>query len=231
MPNLYPIFIPLAKMPCLVAGLGKVGRRKLASLLDCGPESVLVLEKRSLEEMDGEAARLLGYPGVKFENRNFREEDLKCRPLVFAATNDAGENSRIARLCADAGVFCDCASNPGASSFFSAALARSGGLCAAISTGGQSPLLAGKWRRELEKWLESKAETAWLLGKLRPLITASGDCREHRAAFEKIANSDLLVWLKGNEPEKCRKWLLKELPGLDPAAIGGILAEYRNAFS
>ncbi|NHZ48206.1 NAD(P)-dependent oxidoreductase, partial [Nitratidesulfovibrio liaohensis] len=40
----YPLLLDLHGRACLVVGAGGVGRRKLASLLDSGPASVLVLD-------------------------------------------------------------------------------------------------------------------------------------------------------------------------------------------
>ena len=40
----YPMFMDLAGARCLVVGAGRVGRRKLSALLECGPALVLVLD-------------------------------------------------------------------------------------------------------------------------------------------------------------------------------------------
>ena len=89
---LYPIFISLTGIHCLVVGLGQVGQRKLSGLLACNPASVLVLE---LAAPTPEAAALLDDARVHFERRSCTQADLQGRALVFAATGNAAENSRI----------------------------------------------------------------------------------------------------------------------------------------
>ena len=109
---LYPIFLSLEGRACLVAGLGGVGRRKLEGLLACGPASVLVLDILRAEDLSAEAAALLTDPRACFESRTCTPADIQGRALVFAATGSAVENARIAALCREANVLCNCASAP-----------------------------------------------------------------------------------------------------------------------
>ena len=143
---LYPIFLSLEGRACLVAGLGGVGRRKLEGLLACGPASVLVLDILRAEDLSAEAAALLTDPRACFESRTCTPADIQGRALVFAATGSAVENARIAALCREANVLCNCASAPELGAFSVPAVARQDGLAAALSTGGASPALAGPAR-------------------------------------------------------------------------------------
>ena len=91
---LYPIFISLSGIRCLVVGLGQVGQRKLSGLLACNPASVLVLDPAGpATESAPEAAELLRDPRVHFERRACETADLNGCGLVFAATGSAAENS------------------------------------------------------------------------------------------------------------------------------------------
>ena len=147
---LYPIFISLSGIRCLVVGLGQVGQRKLSGLLACNPASVLVLD---LAGPAPEAAELLRDPRVRFERRACEAADLNGCGLVFAATGSAAENSRIATLCAAAGVLCNSASNPDEGCFQVPAVARSAPLAAALSTGGQAPRWPAAGRANLNAGL------------------------------------------------------------------------------
>lgn len=93
---LYPVFLALEGRHCLVVGLGQVGRRKLAGLLDCGPASVLVLDTAPPAAA---AAPLLRDARVCFARRACTEKDVAGRVLVFAATNSTAENRRVAAWC------------------------------------------------------------------------------------------------------------------------------------
>ena len=141
-----------------MVGLGQVGQRKLSGLLACNPASVLVLDPAGpATESAPEAAELLRDPRVHFERRACETADLNGCGLVFAATGSAAENSRIAALCAAAGILCNSASNPDEGCFQVPAVARSTPLAAALSTGGASPALARRWKGELERWLEPRS--------------------------------------------------------------------------
>lgn len=218
MPFAYPLFLSLEGEHCLVAGLGEVGMRKLAGLLACGVGSVLALDtclpQAALKAAAGaDGARLMGDARVRLERRACTLADVRASRLVFAATGDPRENARIAELCREARVLCNCASAPELGSFAVPAVARTGELCAALSTGGASPALARQMRRELEDWLAPHAALACFLGRLRPLVLAIGnDTRHNRELFRKVAASPLGAWLAAGEYARCRDWLAAELP-------------------
>ena len=223
-PPLYPLFLSLEGRRCLVAGLGGVGRRKLAGLLACGPASVLALDTLRAEDLPAEAAALLADPRVCFECRSCAPADVRDRALVFAATGSAEENARIAALCREAGVLCNCASAPELGAFSVPAVTRRDGLAAALSTGGASPALARRWRRELEDWLAPRARMVRLMGRLRPLVLAlHADTGQNTQLFRALAASPLQSWLAEGDLESCRQWLLAELPSVLHVHIAELL--------
>ena len=223
-PPLYPLFLSLEGRRCLVAGLGGVGRRKLAGLLACGPASVLALDTLRAEDLPAEAAALLADPRVCFECRSCAPADVRDRALVFAATGSAEENARIAALCREAGVLCNCASAPELGAFSVPAVPRRDGLAAALSTGGASPALARRWRRELEDWLAPRARMARLMGRLRPLVLAlHAETGQNTQLFRSLAASPLQSWLAEGDLESCRQWLLAELPSVLHVHIAELL--------
>ena len=226
MPFAYPLFLSLEGERCLVVGLGEVGLRKLAGVLAAGVGSVLALDAGQAEAAphrapEPEAARLLADPRVRVERRPCTAADIAPCRLVFAATSDADENARIAALCREARVLCNCASAPALGQFAVPAVARCGELCAALSTGGASPALARSLRRELETWLEPRAALAQFLGRLRPLVLAmKRDTRHNTQLFRKVAASPLGDWLAAGDLDRCRRWLERELPpALAPEAL------------
>ncbi len=219
MPFAYPLCLSLEGEHCLVVGLGEVGRRKLAGLLACGVGSVLALDtcqpRTAPESASGadDARLIMADARVRLERRACTPDDVRASRLVFAATGDPRENARIAGLCREARVLCNCASAPELGDFAVPAVARNGDLCAALSTGGASPALARQMRHELEDWLAPHAALAWFLGRLRPLVLAMGnDTRHNRQLFRKVAASPLGSWLAAGEYARCRDWLAAELP-------------------
>ena len=235
MPFAYPLFLSLEDEHCLVVGLGRVGLRKLASVLAAGVGSVLALDADLAagapeNAPDREATRLLDDPRVRVERRPCTAADIAPCRLVFAATNDAGENARIAALCREARVLCNCASAPREGQFAVPAVARCGELCAALSTGGASPALSRRLRGQLEHWLEPRASLAHFLGRLRPLVLAMKmDTRHNSQLFRKVAASPLGDWLAAGDLARCRDWLERELPpGLAAEAVA-LLDQARTA--
>lgn len=208
--NFYPLFLDLGGMHCLIAGLGGVGSRKLQGLLRCAPASVLVLD---VTAPAAELRPLLEQPCVTFAQRPFRDADLDGRQLVFAATGHAETNSRIARLCRDRHILCNCIDAPAAGSFIVPAVARSGSLALALSTGGASPALSRRWKGELEQWLEPRQKMVRLMGHLRPMVLALHDETGHNTAlFRALAQSPLQQCLQQGDRQGCLRCLQDLLP-------------------
>ena len=132
----YPAFLDLRGQRCLIVGVGAVGRRKLATLLACGPEHILILDPRPL---DDELRILLQAQPVTYETRSFSPEDLDGRFLVIASSADRELNARIGRLCRERGLLCNVVTEPEAGNFIVPAQTNLEGLTAAISTAGVSP--------------------------------------------------------------------------------------------
>ena len=105
----YPLFLDLAEARCLLVGAGRVGRRKAATLLECRPASLLVLDPGMDEAAFRESLAGLDCAPLVCEARAFRPEDIDGVSLVFAATPSAEVNSAIARLCRASGVLCNVA--------------------------------------------------------------------------------------------------------------------------
>lgn len=208
--DLYPLFLDLHDARCLVAGLGDVGCRKLRGLLDAGAGTVLT---RDIGEPSAEAAALLTSPRVQHAGRACTETDVMGCRLVFAATGDHTENARIVAMCRAHNVLCNRADAPETGNFLVPALARKGELMLALSTGGASPALARRWRRELEEWLAPRVRMARLMGRLRPCVLAlSNDSRQNGKLFRSLAESPLQNWLQNGDMQACRTFLAQTLP-------------------
>lgn len=90
---------------------------------------------------------------------------------VVAATADREVNRRIYGDCQASRLPVNVVDDPELCGFIVPALVRRGDLSIAVSTGGKSPSLAGKLRRELEKrYDESYGERLELLGRYRAAV-------------------------------------------------------------
>ena len=206
-PRYYPLFLDLSRAKCLVAGAGAVGQRKIRSLLDSGVREVLVLDPNV------KAALLPEHPALVFEARSFAPEDLAGCALAFAASGSREVNAAVAAACAERGIFCTCADAPLEGSCIVPAVARSGELTLALSTGGASPAYARHLREDLEGWLHDKAPLATLLGRIRPrLLALRMDTMQNTHLLRALVQSKLGAALAARDGDRCKKLLAATLP-------------------
>ncbi len=83
----YPVFLDIAKRPCVVVGGGKVAERKVAGLLSAGA-AVTVISPRVTRAI--EALKRRGE--IKLFKRAYKEGDLKGAVLVVCAASGKGVN-------------------------------------------------------------------------------------------------------------------------------------------
>ncbi len=83
--------------------------------------------------------------------RPYREGDLEGASLAFAATDRREVNAEVAREGRERGVPVNVADRPAEGDFALPSTLRRGRLQVAVSTGGASPTLARRIRRELEE--------------------------------------------------------------------------------
>lgn len=208
---LYPIFLALAESRVLVAGAGSVGRRKIAGLCEARAKDILVFDPG----LPAESARDLAVlPGVRFHPRSVTTDDLSGCALVFAATGDAAENRRIADCCRFLAIPCNIADDPEGSSFHVPAHMAVQGLTAAFSTGGQSPALAARIRRETGEWLQDRYGPLLIfMGRVRPLVLRQGGTPDRNGEiFRSLVNSGLGDALRRKDGREARETAAAMLP-------------------
>ncbi|MHC1788395.1 precorrin-2 dehydrogenase/sirohydrochlorin ferrochelatase family protein [Solidesulfovibrio sp.] len=219
----YPIYVNLHGKRCLVVGAGQVGRRKIATLAECGAREILVID---LAPAADTCAALLEHPAVVFACRPYETSDLDGRFLVIASTDDEALNWRISRECAERGIPCNIVDQPEKCSFIVPALFTQGDLTVAISTGGGSPALARKIRQGLGEFLGSEYGALLLLmSRLRPLVLALDlGTPANSRLFRDLVNSPLLEALDQGDAARAEAILREILPAsLHGEAAGLVL--------
>ena len=217
----YPLFLDLAESRCLLVGAGRVGRRKAATLLECSPASLLVLDPGMDEAAFRDSLAGLDCAPLVCEARAFRPEDIDGVSLVFAATPSTEVNSAIARLCRASGVLCNVAGplEEGASgNFIVPAHVEDGPLVLALSTSGGSPALARALKEDLERWLGAGySRLVRLLEALRPKLLALGlgsdaDAEIFRAICARPLRDELMAALAERDADSADALLRPILP-------------------
>ena len=174
--TLFPAFLKLAGRRCLVVGAGPVAEEKIEGLLRAGAE-VRVVAPQGTPRI-----RCWARAGkIRWETRAFREADLEGVFLAVAATSSAALHGKIHRLARDRAVLCNVVDDPAHCDFYYGAIVRRGALQIAISTGGYSPALAQRLKKQIEREFGSEYEL-WLeeLGAARKKLFAKKISPERR---------------------------------------------------
>lgn len=185
MSSLFPIFVKLAGRKCLVVGGGPVAEGKLEGLLASGANVVVVAP-----QVTEKIARWNQEHRLTWHARRFEASDLDGAFLVVTATGVDTVNESVFREAEARGILCNSVDDPERCHFYYPAVVRRGPLQIAISTGGLSPSLASRLRRELETQFGPEYER-WIeeLGVLRKKAFARGkDSRRRTRLLERLAS-------------------------------------------
>jgi precorrin-2 dehydrogenase / sirohydrochlorin ferrochelatase len=146
----YPIMMRLKGKKTVVVGGGKVAERKVKGLLGTGALVSVVSP-----ELTDELLRLARDGDIIWLDRTFSKDDIQDAFLVFAATNDEGVNQFVRSVAKDHQLVM-VADDPEDSDFHVPAQVQRGRLSITVSTGGASPILAGKIREQLEQQFDEQ---------------------------------------------------------------------------
>ena len=185
MDELFPIFLKLSGRRCLVVGGGAVAEAKMQGLLRSGAEVCVVGPKATPGIREAATAGRIAW-----EERPFLPSDLTGVFLVVAATDSPDLHEEIYRRCQRAGILCNAVDEPERCDFYYPAVVRRGALQVAISTGGNSPFLAQRLRRELEErfGLEYADWTEEIGRERRELFQADMSPENRRAILKELSS-------------------------------------------
>lgn len=189
MDRLFPIFLKLAGRRVLVVGAGKVAEGKIESLIETGA-SIRVIAPRLSERVQ----ELAKSGSITLEEREFQPADLDGAFIVIVATSATAVNELVYREAQRQGLLCNVVDVPDQCDFFYPAVVRRGDLQIAVSTSGQSPSLAQKIRRQLERQY-GEGYAAWLaeLGETRREVLKSNlHSEQKRFLLQSLASREAL---------------------------------------
>jgi len=185
MSSLFPIFVKLAGRKCLVVGGGPVAEGKLEGLLASGANVVIVAPA-----VTEKIVRWSDEQRLVWHARRFEASDLEGAFLVVTASGVDAVNEAVFREANARGILCNSVDEPERCHFYYPAVVRRGPLQIAISTGGLSPSLASRLRRELEAQFGPEYER-WVeqLGALREKAFACRkDPRRRTRLLQRLAS-------------------------------------------
>jgi len=184
----YPLFLNLEGKKAAVFGAGKVALRKMKDLLQCGA----FVEATSLEFSQPVICLSQSNPRLKLRKKAAVSALLKDAVVAFVASSDAVWNQQVVRECRKRKIWVNVADQPKLCDFFVPAVLKKGRLQVAISTGGASPLLAQRFRQELQKKVRPQA-VRFLnqMARLRPLAQVQVSAqKERKKLFQQKVGSD-----------------------------------------
>lgn len=185
--RLFPMFTKLEARKCLVVGAGAVGEGKIASLLEAGAAVTVVAPQATILVTEWAHKGMIAW-----HMRPFESADLDDVFLAVVATNSRETNRAIFEGAQRRGVLCNVVDDPDHCDFYYPAVVRRGNLQIAVSTGGLSPALAQRIRKELEpqfppeyaEWLEGAAKAR------RSLLGADLNSEVRRALLHESVSAE-----------------------------------------
>jgi precorrin-2 dehydrogenase/sirohydrochlorin ferrochelatase len=190
MSKFYPIYLDVKGKRCVIVGGGKVAYRKVCSLKDAGADVIVVSPDICPEMADAE--------GITLINTNYDEKYLEGALLVIAATDNEAVNEKVALDAGKRNLIVNVVDRPELCSFIVPSTITRGDLCISISTGGASPAVAKKIRKELETIFGAEYEKYLdLLTKMRSIAMSDiKDSAKRRKVLRRLAEKDILDIVK-----------------------------------
>lgn len=160
----YPINLKINDMKVVIIGGGKVAYRKCMNFLTFS-KRVTVVSKEFIEEFENIRNK------IDITKDNYDEKYIKDAFVVVAATNNKNINHEIGIYCRNHGKLVNVVDDGDLSNFTVPSFVKRGDLLLSVSTGGKSPSLSSKIRKDLEEiYDESYEEYVNLLGEVRQSI-------------------------------------------------------------
>ena len=141
MPRFLPLGLRVEGRKCLVIGGGKVGTRKVRTLLRAG--AVVTVVSPAVSE---ELSNKIDAGHATWERGLFSHEQLADAFLVVAATDDQAVNAAVVELAAERGLLICDASSAERSQVIFGALLESGDVTIAVFSGGSDPASSRRTR-------------------------------------------------------------------------------------
>jgi len=200
-PRYYPAFLDIKGKKCLVAGGGKVAERKVNSLLKCGAE-VSIVSPNLTKRLRGLSSK----GKTKFLKGEFKEKCLKDMFLVIGATDNDEVNFKVYESANKKNILVNIVDSPELCNFIVPSVVERGALTIAISTGGKSPALAKKLRKELEeRYGFEYIKFLNLMGNLRKRISAKiRDKKKREDIYKKLVDSDIINLIRDGDNKAVR---------------------------
>jgi precorrin-2 dehydrogenase len=205
----YPVCLDVSGRRCVIVGGGEVAERKVRRLMDCGAEVLVVSESLSPALQAMKSDGLLSHIQAGYSS-----DLIEGAFLVIGATDRAEVNEAVSRDAKRQGILVNIVDDPERCNFILPSLHRRGDLMIAVSTGGKSPALAKKLRKEMARHYGPEFETLLrIMGQIRSRIISRGyPAEKNKALFESVIDSDIMDHIREKRWDKV-KAMIRNLTG------------------
>ncbi|SJP33608.1 precorrin-2 dehydrogenase/sirohydrochlorin ferrochelatase family protein [Clostridioides difficile] len=188
---LYPINLKLDELDVVIIGGGEVAYRKCKNFLEFN-KNVTIVSKQILNKFYD----LKG--NIKIIKDDYKEIYIKDASVIIAATNNRELNMEIGLYCRAKNKLVNVVDNIEISNFTVPSYIKRGDLLISVSTGGKSPSLSSKIKKEIEeRYTEDYEEYLNVLGDIRKKVIKKYEDKSKR---KDVLN--MLVTLDLEEPKK-----------------------------
>ncbi|UUV15383.1 precorrin-2 dehydrogenase/sirohydrochlorin ferrochelatase family protein [Clostridioides difficile] len=158
---LYPINLKLDELDVVIIGGGEIAYRKCKNFLEFN-KNVTIVSKQILNKFYD----LKG--NIKIIKDDYKEIYIKDASVIIAATNNRELNMEIGLYCRAKNKLVNVVDNIEISNFTVPSYIKRGDLLISVSTGGKSPSLSSKIKKEIEEiYTEDYEEYLNVLGDIR----------------------------------------------------------------
>ncbi len=147
----FPLYLDLSEKDILFVGGGKIAARRVGVLAPFAACITVVAP-----EADSSILRLTEEGAVSWIMREFEDEDLEGRDLVFAATNNRELNAEIAAQCRKQGISVNVSSDKELCDFYFPGIVTEGETVIGVNASGNDHAKARRVRERIQKILREE---------------------------------------------------------------------------
>lgn len=177
--ELFSVFREIEGEKCLVIGGGKVAARKISRLKEFGVK-IKVVAPSIVSDIEAMAQAC---DNISVERRIITPQDIENADFVIAAAGEEADKE-AARLCKEKGIPVNVVDNQELCDFIFPSIVQKGDMVAGFVTGGKSPHVAAKIRRDCEMNISDNIEDILdYLARIRKLAKDRISDERKRAAY------------------------------------------------
>ncbi|MGI9338132.1 MAG: siroheme synthase CysG [Gammaproteobacteria bacterium] len=203
----FPFFFDLRRRRVLIVGGGEVAERKAALLSRSGAVLVVVAPR-----IVGGLQTLAEKSGGEVRHRCFVAADLAGCTAAVVAVGDDAVNEQVVIAAKRRRVPVNVVDNPRRCDFIFPAIAERGDFVAAVSSGGDSPVLARMWRAHLEEQMPPRlGYLAQMFGEWRNVVADTLPPERRRLFWEAAVDSPAAEAALGGNVASAQARMQKQL--------------------